>query len=42
MAVEGHSPLMLAHVALLKALNAGKRNPPREPRRKAIKKYKVA
>jgi hypothetical protein len=38
-AAEGRLPVMFAHIALLKALNAEK--PPPEPRRKPVKKYKV-
>jgi hypothetical protein len=40
-AAEGRGPMMFASIALFKALNAGKRNPPQAPRRKAVKNYKV-
>jgi hypothetical protein len=40
MAAEGHMPVTVANIALLMALNGGKRMRPKGPRRKAIKKHK--
>jgi len=39
MAAEDRMPVMFVHVAMLKALNAGK--PPPEPRRKRAKKFRI-
>jgi hypothetical protein len=41
MAAEGRLPVMFAHIALLKALNAGKPKPAPAPRKKAAKKYRM-
>ena len=41
MAAEGRLPVMFAHIALLKALNAGTPKPPPAPRKKATKKYRL-
>jgi hypothetical protein len=41
MAAEGRLPVMFAHVAMLKALNAGKPKPASAPRKKATKKYRL-
>jgi hypothetical protein len=41
MAVEGRLPVMFVHIALLKALNAGKPKPAPAPRKKAAKKYRM-
>jgi hypothetical protein len=40
MAAEGRLPVMFAHIALLKALNAGTPQVP-APRKKATKKYRL-
>lgn len=40
-AAEGRGPLMHAHIAMLRAINAGKPEPVREPRRKAVRKYRI-
>jgi hypothetical protein len=41
MAAEGRGPMIFAHIAMLKALNAWNPKPASEPRKKATKKYKV-
>jgi hypothetical protein len=41
MAVEGRLPVMFVHIALLKALNAGKPKPAPAPRKKAAEKYRM-
>jgi hypothetical protein len=40
MAAEDRLPVMFAHIALPKALNAGK-SKPLAPRKKAAKKYRI-
>ena len=40
-AAEGRNFIMHARIAVLKALNHGKPSPASEPRRKAVKKYRV-
>jgi hypothetical protein len=42
MAAEGRGPLMHARVGMLRALNHGKPAPEQPPRRKAVKKYRIA
>jgi hypothetical protein len=41
MAAEGRLPVMFAHIAMLKALNAGASRPEPKPRKKPAKKYRV-
>jgi hypothetical protein len=41
MAAEGRGPMIFAHIAMLKALNAWNPKPASEPRKKVTKKYKV-
>lgn len=41
MAAEGRGPLMHARIAMLRAMNFGKPKPDKEPRRKAVKAYRV-
>lgn len=41
MAAEGRGPVMHARIAMLQAMNFGKPKPDKEPRRKAVKAYRV-
>jgi hypothetical protein len=41
MAAKGERPVMFAHIAMLKALHAGKPAPVRQPRRKPARKYRI-
>lgn len=41
MAAEGRGPLEHARIGMLRAMNFGKPTPDKEPRRKAVKAYRV-
>lgn len=41
MAAEGKGPVMHARIGMLQAINHGKPAPEREPRRKAVKAYRI-
>jgi hypothetical protein len=41
MAAEGKGPLLLARIAMLRALNAGKPDPKLSPRKKRVKAYRI-
>jgi hypothetical protein len=41
MAAEGRAPLLLARIGMLRAMSYGKPAPAKEPRRKAVKAYRV-
>jgi hypothetical protein len=41
MAAEGRGPMLHARVGVLRAMNHGKPEPAKEPRRKAVKKYRI-
>lgn len=40
-AAEGRGPLMHAHIAMMRAINAEMPAPVKEPRRKAARKYRI-